>query len=155
MTRTVLAALATLLLAPTLHGQTAPASYLGEADVLAMLKKAGEATPEMMVARMANTEKYRVNVVKRTAAQGAIAHDVGTEVHYIIEGAATLVTGGTIVRPTGGANAAARATIQGGETRKVRKGDIVLVPVNTPHWYSAIDQPLTYLEVRFDVAGGK
>lgn len=133
------------------RAQTAPASYLSDADVQTLLKKAGEASTEMMVARMANTEKYRVNVVKRTTPQGAIAHDVGTEVHYIIEGTATLVTGGTIVRPQGGG--AARASIQGGETRKVKKGDIVLVPVNTPHWYSTIDQPLTYLEVRFDVAG--
>lgn len=155
MTRSAIALLAFLSLPLVLNGQStpAPASYLSEAEVVARLKKAGEATPEMMVARMANTEKYRVNVVKRTAAQGAIAHDVGTEVHYIIEGAATLVTGGTIVRPAGGQGAAARATIQGGETRKVKKGDIVLVPVNTPHWYSAIDQPLSYLEVRFDVAG--
>jgi mannose-6-phosphate isomerase-like protein (cupin superfamily) len=154
MTRLLLAALALVLASPLAQAQTAPASYLSDAEVLAMLKKAGETTPDMMVARMANTEKYRVNVVKRTVPQGAIAHDVGTEVHYIIEGTATLVTGGTIARPSGGgAAAAARATIQGGETRKVRKGDIVLVPVNTPHWYSTIDQPLTYLEVRFDVAG--
>ncbi len=154
MTRLLLAAL-TLVFASTLaEAQPAPASYLSDAEVMALLKKAGEATPDMMVARMTNTEKYRVNVVKRTVPQGAIAHDVGTEVHYIIEGTATLVTGGTLARPSGGGTAAAaRATIQGGQTRQVRKGDIVLVPVNTPHWYSAIDQPLTYLEVRFDVGG--
>lgn len=152
MTRPLLAALIVALATSLAQAQPAPASYLSDAEVLALLKKAGETTPDMMVARMTNTEKYRVNVVKRTVPQGAIAHDVGTEVHYIIEGTATLVTGGTIARASGGGQAAAaRATIQGGETRTVHKGDIVLVPVNTPHWYSTIDEPLTYLEVRFDV----
>ena len=95
--------------------------------------------------------RYRVNVVKRTAPQGAIAHDVGTEVHYIIEGTATLVTGGTIVRPaSAGASVQAPRSATGSRAR-CSPGDIVLVPVRTPHWYSAIAQPLTYLEVRFDV----
>ena len=150
MTRSLLAGFGCVLVVRTLSAQTAPAAYLSDAEVLAQLQLAAKASPEMMVARMVNTESHRVNVVKRTVPQGANAHDVGTEVHYIIEGTATLVTGGTIVRPAAG-TPAALASIRGGETRTVRKGDIVLVPVNTPHWYSRIDQPLTYLEVRFDV----
>ncbi len=150
MTRTILAALAGVLMAAHAWAQSAPASFLSEADVLAQLQQAARTSPDMMVARMVNTDSHRVNVVKRTAPQGAIAHDLGTEVHYIIEGSATLVTGGTIVRPAAGAPAAP-ATIRDGQTRTVRKGDIVLVPVNTPHWYSRIEKPLTYLEVRFDV----
>jgi len=127
-----------------------PATTMTRAEVLARLEKAGATSPQMMVARMTNTDAYRVNVVRRTAPQGAIAHEVGTEVHYIIEGAATLVTGGTIVRVAAGATSVA-ATIRDGVARQVQPGDIVLVPVGTPHWYSAIAQPLTYLEVRFDV----
>jgi mannose-6-phosphate isomerase-like protein (cupin superfamily) len=160
MIRTALAALALVLADTSSWAQTAPASVLSGAEVLAQLQQAARTSPDMMVARMTNTDRYRVNVVKRTAPQGAIAHDVGTEVHYIIEGTATLVTGGTIVRPAAsasttaplaGAAAARAATIRDGQTRTVHAGDIVLVPVNTPHWYSHIDQPLTYLEVRFDV----
>ena len=152
MIRTTLAAFALLLTGSSLWAQTAPASFLSGAEVLAQLQQAARTSPQMMVARMTTTDTYRVNVVKRTAPQGAIAHDVGTEVHYIIEGTATLVTGGTIVRPSGSASpGAAAATIRDGQTRTVRAGDLVLVPVHTPHWYSHIDQPLTYLEVRFDV----
>ena len=155
MIRTTLVALALVVAGPSLWAQTAPASFLSGAEVLARLEQAASTSPEMMVARMTNTDSYRVNVVKRTAPQGAIAHAVGTEVHYIIEGTATLVTGGTIVRAAGASTAtgptSAAATIRDGQTRTVQAGDIVLVPVNTPHWYSRIDQPLTYLEVRFDV----
>ena len=151
MSRSAIVASAALLIARIAFAQPAPlpATAMTRAEVLAQLEKAGVTSPEMMVARMTNTDAYRVNVVKRTTPQGAIAHDVGTEVHYIIEGTATLVTGGTIVRPaTAGAGA---ATIRDGVSRQVHAGDIVLVPVRTPHWYSAIAQPLTYLEVRFDV----
>ena len=152
MSRLVWFTLAALVIAAAADAQPAPAPAraMTRAEVLAQLDAAAATSPQMMVARMANTEAYRVNVVKRTAPQGAIAHDVGTEVHYIIDGTATLVTGGTIVRPaTGGATA--MATIRDGASREVHPGDIVLVPVGTPHWYRAIAQPLTYLEVRFDV----
>jgi mannose-6-phosphate isomerase-like protein (cupin superfamily) len=153
MSRLAWITLAALLTVGPAHAQTpppAPTRAMTRAEVLAQLETAAATSPQMMVARMVNTEAYRVNVVKRTAPQGAIAHDVGTEVHYIIEGTATLVTGGTIVRPaTGGATA--MATIRDGASREVHPGDIVLVPVGTPHWYRAIAQPLTYLEVRFDV----
>jgi quercetin dioxygenase-like cupin family protein len=37
-------------------------------------------------------------------------------------------------------------------TRKVTKGDAILIPENTPHWYSEIDGAIAYLEVRFSVA---
>jgi mannose-6-phosphate isomerase-like protein (cupin superfamily) len=151
MSRLAWIASTALLVAQVAFAQSPPqpATAMTRDEVLAQLAKAGATSPEMMVARMTNTDAYRVNVVKRTAPQGAIAHDVGTEVHYIIEGTATLVTGGTIVRPATAAPGA--ATIRDGVSREVHPGDIVLVPVRTPHWYSAIAQPLTYLEVRFDV----
>ena len=151
MSRLVWFTLAALVIAPAADAQPAPAPAraMTRAEVLAQLDAAAATSPAIMVARMVNTESHRVNVVKRTVPQGAIAHDVGTEVHYIIEGVATLVTGGAIVRPAAGG--AAAATIRDGVSRQVHPGDIVLVPVGTPHWYSAITQPLTYLEVRFDV----
>lgn len=152
MIRTAFVLLALVLASIPSGAQTAPASVLSGAEVLAQLQQAARTSPEMMVARMTTTDTYRVNVVKRTAPQGAIAHDVGTEVHYIIDGTATLVTGGTIVRPSGsGATTSGAATIRDGQTRTVHAGDVVLVPVRTPHWYSHIASPLTYLEVRFDV----
>jgi quercetin dioxygenase-like cupin family protein len=43
----------------------------------------------------------------------------------------------------------ASATIGGGVTQRVPKGDVVIVPANSPHWYSQIDGAITYLEVRW------
>jgi quercetin dioxygenase-like cupin family protein len=55
------------------------------------------------------------------------------------------------VRPAAGAADGTVARIDGGVTRKVTKGDAILIPENTPHWYSQIDGAIAYLEVRFSV----
>ena len=68
-----------------------------------------------------------------------------------MEGSGTIVTGGTIVRPAADAPQGTQARIEGGVTRKVVKGDAILIPENTPHWYSEIDGAIAYLEVRFSV----
>jgi glc operon protein GlcG len=123
------------------------ATYLSAADLAAALKKATEANPDMSTARIQNSDHYRINIVRRGRGAGAMAHVPGTELHHILEGAGTIVTGGTIVRPTEGGT----PTIQNGETRRVAKGDVILIPEGTPHWYKDVEGSITYLEVRFNV----
>jgi len=123
-----------------------PGIYKTNADLMAVLTKAADATPAMSTSAVANTDQYRINIVRRGKGAGAIAHAGNTEVHYIVDGAATFVTGGTIVRPTG---TGAVAEIQGGESRRVAKGDVVVIPENSPHWYKDVEGAVTYLEVRF------
>ena len=100
-----------------------PATYMTGAELTGQIKTGIATRPEMATGRVANTDRYRINLIHRGAAAGAIVHAVGTEVHHITEGAATLVTGGTIVRPAGGGP----ATINGGVSRRVTKGDVVLI----------------------------
>src|SRR5215211_3342276 len=127
------------------------ATYVSGADLDVALKKATAANPDMSTARVDNHDQYRINIVRRGKPAGAIAHSVGTELHYIVEGSGTIVTGGTIVRPPADAAQGTIAKIEGGVTRKVAKGDAILIPENTPHWYSEIDGAIAYLEVRFSV----
>jgi mannose-6-phosphate isomerase-like protein (cupin superfamily) len=127
----------------------APATYFSEAALMATLKDNAKTAPAMHTAPVKIADHYRINVVRRTTAQGAIAHPDGTEVHHIIEGTATFVSGGRIVRAAGAP--AGAATIEGGESRRVAKGDVILVPAGTPHWYKDLDGSITYLEVRFDL----
>jgi mannose-6-phosphate isomerase-like protein (cupin superfamily) len=128
-----------------------PATIVTAADLEAALKKATAANPNMSTARIDNHDQYRINIVRRGRPAGAIAHSVGTELHYIVEGGGTIVTGGTIVRPAAGASEGTVARIEGGVTRTVTKGDVILIPENTPHWYSEVDGAIAYLEVRFSV----
>jgi mannose-6-phosphate isomerase-like protein (cupin superfamily) len=124
-----------------------PALYLTNAELSAALKKATAANPDMSTANIKNSDHYRINIVRRGKGAGAMAHQPGTELHYIIDGAATVATGGHIVRPAGGGT----PSIEGGESRRVAKGDVVLIPENTPHWYKDVEGSVTYLEVRFNV----
>jgi mannose-6-phosphate isomerase-like protein (cupin superfamily) len=127
----------------------APATYFSQAELMATLKESAKTAPAMHTAPVKLAEHYRINIVRRTSAQGAIAHPDGTEVHHIIDGSATFVSGGKIARAAGAP--AGSATIEGGESRRVSKGDVILVPAGTPHWYKDLDGSITYLEVRFDV----
>ena len=119
------------------------------AELAAGLAKSAAGNPDQITSAISNQDHYRINIVKRERPGIAMAHGTGpakgTEVHYILDGAATVVTGGTL----------AKATISGGETRRVSKGDVIVLPAGTPHWYQAIEGSVTYLEVRFDVELGK
>jgi mannose-6-phosphate isomerase-like protein (cupin superfamily) len=90
------------------------------------------------------TDQYRGSLVRRTEPNGAIAHPGNTEMHYILEGSGTVVTGGAIVRREG-----APATIEGGEAHDVVIGDIIIIPAGSPHRYSRVVEPIMYLEFRF------
>ena len=126
-----------------------PATYKTEAELIKALA-AGATTPDMLTAEVQNTNRHRVNVVRRTKAAGAVAHEGFAELHHIMDGSGTLVTGGTIVRPPGG-RGSGPATIDGGISRRVAKGDVVLVPSGVPHWYKDLDgAAITYLEVRWE-----
>jgi hypothetical protein len=129
----------------------APATYATESGLKGALKSASGDATDMQTSAVKNTDQYRINMVHRSKPAGAIAHAVGTEVHHITEGAGTLVTGGTIVKGAAGG----AASIQGGVSRRVTKGDVILIPENTPHWYKEIEGSITYLEVRFNVPAPK
>jgi mannose-6-phosphate isomerase-like protein (cupin superfamily) len=118
--------------------------FKANGDLQAALKQAIAKTNDMASSAIALTDQYRVNIVHRPKPNGAIAHPGNTELHYIIEGSGTVVTGGQIVRKTG-----AMATIEGGETHKVGKGDVIIVPAGSAHMYSEVNGEITYLEVRF------
>jgi mannose-6-phosphate isomerase-like protein (cupin superfamily) len=122
-------------------------TYKSGAELMEILKKNMSTTGEMTTSAVSNTDQYRINIVHRVKPAGAIAHPGNTELHYIIEGSGTVVTGGTIKRPAAGSSEL--ASIEGGTTKHVTKGDVVIVPENSAHWYKDIEGQITYLEVRW------
>jgi mannose-6-phosphate isomerase-like protein (cupin superfamily) len=76
-------------------------------------------------------------------------HDKETDVLYIVDGAATLVTGGKMVggkvtRPGQWLG----TEIPGGETHQVTKGDIVVIPAGMPHWLKQVSPNVSYYVVK-------
>jgi hypothetical protein len=45
---------------------------------------------------------------------------------------------------------ASGTAIQGGVTRRIKAGDVVVIPAGVPHWFSAIEGSITYVVVRVD-----
>ena len=134
---------------PAAPGPGSPATYRSAEELLAALQKA-DGRGGMTSGAVSNTDQYRINLVHRVKPGAALAHAGNTEVHYITEGAGTLVTGSTIAKAAGGT-----ATIENGETRRVKKGDVILIPASTPHWYKDIEGSISYLEVRFVAPAAK
>lgn len=91
----------------------------------------------------------------------ALIHDYVTETYYILSGSGTLVTGGQLgnAKPTDltrvNAGMSQTGTRIGGEARKVKPGDIVMIPAGTPHSFSELDGPISYLVYRFEPASKK
>jgi mannose-6-phosphate isomerase-like protein (cupin superfamily) len=104
------------------------------------------------------TGDYRVGVFgvfrPRSVPGDANLHRVNTtEIYYMLSGTATLVTGGTMVdayEPSPGSTSLRAPRIDGGVTRRVVPGDVVIIPGHTPHWWSALDSDIEYLIFRPD-----
>ncbi len=96
-----------------------------------------------------NGENYMVHASRREKAGMSEVHELDTDIIYVLDGTATFVTGGKSVDPKMTAPNEFRGTmIEGGETRQLKKGDVIIVPKNTPHWFKQIDGAFTYYVVK-------
>jgi quercetin dioxygenase-like cupin family protein len=131
------------------------AAYKSHADIAAGLSAARAADN---AAGAAVTVAPGISVRKRSASDGAqyaIVHPFSSEVYYVIDGSATLVTGGVLEPPPAAPptdpDIVRSAALKGGDTRTVAKGDVIVLPPGTPHWFASIDGAITYLESRVRV----
>lgn len=76
-------------------------------------------------------------------------HDKETDVFYVVEGSATFITGGTMIdgkktRPDQWLG----KDIKGGETHHLAKGDVIVIPAGTPHWFKEVSPSINYYVVK-------
>ena len=71
------------------------------------------------------------------------------DIIYVLDGTATMVTGGESVdtKPVA-ADELRGKEIRGGETRQLAKGDVMIVPAGTPHWFKEVSTPFLYYVVK-------
>jgi len=95
------------------------------------------------------SDKYMVHTSRRDQAGIAEVHTKDADIIYVQDGSATFVTGGTVVdpKPTD-PNEIRGKEITGGETRTITKGDVIIVPAGTPHWFKDVPAPMTYYVVK-------
>lgn len=93
---------------------------------------------------------FKIQAGRRVNAPGQVeVHEHDTDIFYVTEGTATIVTGG---RTEGGKSTAAGEvrgdTITGGTTRRLAKGDVIVIPNGVPHWFTEVSNPFLYLVVK-------
>ena len=92
---------------------------------------------------------YKVHASHRDAPGVAEVHEKDTDIIYILEGSATLVTGGALADGEAIAREEVRGKeIQGGELRRISEGDVIVVPHGTPHWFKEVSGPINYYVVK-------
>jgi glc operon protein GlcG len=92
---------------------------------------------------------YMVHASRREKAGMAEVHDQDTDIIYVLDGTATFVTGGKVVDGKYVAQGELRGTsIEGGETRTLKKGDVITVPNGTPHWFKEVNGVFLYYVVK-------
>jgi mannose-6-phosphate isomerase-like protein (cupin superfamily) len=76
-------------------------------------------------------------------------HEKETDVIYVQDGEATFVTGGKMIdgKPTRPGQYLGRE-IQGGESHHLVKGDVIVVPAGTPHWFKEVPGTVSYFVVK-------
>lgn len=152
------------------HLPRGAATDISRAEVEATVQKTASAAVSDQAIRVVSiNDEYNVGVgvVHRSKTNGpstggGVEHSQITEVYHVIEGSATLVTGGTIengresspesnvVKVLNGPSTQG-GMVDNGVSRKVGPGDVVIIPPNTPHWFSEITSPqIVYLVVRVD-----
>jgi len=115
------------------------ATYVDHDKVTAGLAKGGP---------LAKGENFSVGTNFRTKGSEPEIHEKTTHIWYVLDGSATYVTGGTLIggkmtKPglTKGTN------IEGGKTVQLTKGDVIVIPPGTPHWWKEVPKSITLYAV--------
>ena len=151
---------------PTCNG--CPATYVPKEEVDAYTRRA--IAENLIDQQIRQVDVGHTNVGIGVVYRGKLAspapdsvaeHDKVSEVYHVIDGSATLVTSPDIVgakpRPADaetvrllngpGSNG---ASVRNGVTYQLKPGDVVIIPAGTGHWFTHIDDHITYLMVRID-----
>jgi mannose-6-phosphate isomerase-like protein (cupin superfamily) len=150
-------ALALMLVAAAAFAQqsadekSAPAAktFASAADIQALItrakneRKKGQANvPE----RILQLTPYNVNLDYRASVGPATVHEREAELFYVLDGSATMVIGGKLVDEARTNPTTIKGTaIEGGVPHDIAKGDVIIVPENTPHWFSTIHETLVLM----------
>lgn len=91
------------------------------------------------------TAGYKVHASRRVDPGQAEIHELDTDVIYVVDGSATLVTGGKaidakIVAP----NEIRGSMIEGGQAHQVSKGEAIVIPNGVPHQFTSVHGELHY-----------
>jgi mannose-6-phosphate isomerase-like protein (cupin superfamily) len=138
--------------------QQAPKLSTPAAEITAMIAKAKaerKADQANFLQTIVQSSGYVARLEYRVAEVKAdpTVHETEAEMFYVVDGAATVTTGGKLhdEKRTNPTNLSGSG-IDGGTDRRVAKGDFFIVPEKTPHGFSQIDGTLVLMTIHLPVA---
>ena len=134
------ASLLTIAVLAGAQGNSAAGVHVDPAKVAAALAKGGP---------LVTRSDLTVSGSHREAAGQVEVHDKETDVLYVVDGEATFVFGGQMVggkvsRPGQWLG----SDITGGETHRIGKGDVFVIPAGVPHWFKEVPTSVSYFVVK-------
>ena len=131
------------------------ATYITDADIEAAIRRL---RPDGVSANGVFVERhdpasisglaYRLQIDLRRTPQNANQHRTEAEIWAIVRGTGTVTTGGKIVETRKDGKVVSRA-IEGGESRRVTKGDFIVIPEGVPHYVTEASPELVFISIEF------
>jgi mannose-6-phosphate isomerase-like protein (cupin superfamily) len=131
------------------------ATYITDADIEAAVRRLrpdGVSANGVFVERRDPSSisglAYRLQIDRRRLPQNANQHRTEAEVWAIVRGTGTVTTGGRIVETRQDGKVVSRK-IEGGESRRVTKGDFIMIPEGVPHYVTEASGELVFIAIEF------
>ena len=121
-------------------GPSTAVTFVGHEQVTAALAKGGQ---------LVTASDLKVSGSHRDKGGQVEVHDKETDIMYVVDGEATLVTGGTVAglkrtKP----DQSVGDSVKGGEAHHLTKGDVIVVPAGIPHWFKEVPHSVSYYVVK-------
>ena len=156
-------------LAPSFKSKDA--TDITAAQIKAILKSDSPTKNADLLVKVVDAGPYNLSMNVQHRIKGQVTepqstmHSKVSEIYYVLDGSATMITGGTMVDPKPSVYDPKLITPEGGNstgpgfsgkvtgpyvTRKIGPGDVIFIPPMTNHWFSVIDDHINYLAFRVD-----
>jgi glc operon protein GlcG len=98
-----------------------------------------------------DTQRFKIDAGRRVAPGDVEFHEGVVDVMHVVEGTATVVTGGEMVdtREVAPGELRARA-VEGGTPHQLRAGDALAIPNGVPHQFVDVSDPFLYFVVKVE-----
>jgi glc operon protein GlcG len=113
------------------NGRANGAAFFASAEVQERFRTGG---------LLLETPGYKIDAGRREAPGAPELHEGEVDVMRVVEGSATVVTGGEI-----------RADrIEGGKSQRISEGDVIAIPSGVPHQFVEVSDPFLYFVVKVE-----
>lgn len=98
---------------------------------------------------LVNGPGFSVNASRRDGPGEAEIHLEDTDIMYVLEGSATVITGGHLLDAHEQSTTEIRGrAIDGGDENRIGQGDVLTIPNGVPHWFKTVKTPFRYYVIK-------